>query len=42
MKLIFYDNKDLTGTGLKVVSTDDVPGLTLTAAAYDAIDNDAE
>ena len=31
----------MTGTGLKVVSTD-VPGLTLTAATYDAIDNDAE
>ena len=37
----FFDDKDVAGTGLKVINTD-VPGLTLTAAAYDAIDNDAE
>ena len=37
----FYDDGDIAATGLKVVSTD-VSGLTLTAAAYDAIDNDAE
>ena len=37
----FFIDSDIAGTGLKVVSTD-VPGLTLTAAAYDAIDNDAE
>ncbi|WP_103578743.1 major outer membrane protein [Campylobacter concisus] len=37
----FYDDGDIAGTGLKVANTD-IPGLTLTAAAYDAIDNDAE
>ena len=37
----FFIDSDIAGTGLKVVSTD-VPGLTLTAAAYDAIDNDAD
>lgn len=35
----FYDDGDIAGTGLKVVSTD-VPGLTLTAAAYDALQSD--
>ena len=34
-------DSDIAGTGLKVVSID-VSGFTLTAAAYDAIDNDAE
>ncbi|WP_462103512.1 major outer membrane protein [Campylobacter concisus] len=35
----FYDDGDIAGTGLKVVSTD-VPGLTLTAAAFDALQSD--
>ena len=35
----FYDDGDIAGTGLKVVNTD-VPGLTLTAAAYDALQSD--
>ena len=37
----FFIDSDIAGTGLKVVSID-VSGFTLTAAAYDAIDNDAE
>ncbi len=37
----FYDDGELAGTGLKVVSTD-VPGLTLTAAAYDALASDQD
>ena len=37
----FYDAKDVAGTGIKVINTD-VPGLTLAAAAFDAIDNAAE
>ena len=37
----FYDDGDIAGTGLKVVSTD-VPGLTLTAAAYDALASDQD
>ena len=36
----FYDAKDLAGTGLKVLNTD-VPGLTLTAAAFDAIESES-
>ena len=35
----FYDAKDLVGTGLKVVNTD-VQGLTLAAAAFDAIESE--
>ena len=35
----FYDAKDLAGTGIKVVNTD-VPGLTLAAAAFDAVQSD--
>ena len=37
----FFDDKDIAGTGLKVVNTD-VSGLTLAAAAFDAIDDNAE
>ncbi|WP_103583022.1 porin [Campylobacter concisus] len=37
----FYDDGELAGTGLKVVSTD-IPGLTLTAAAYDALASDQD
>ena len=37
----FYDDGDIAATGLKVVSTD-VPGLTLTAAAYDAIEDNGD
>ena len=37
----FYDAKDVAGTGIKVVNTD-IQGLTLAAAAFDAIDNAAE
>ena len=36
----FYDGKDIAGTGLKVLNTD-VPGLTLTAAAFDAIESES-
>ena len=36
----FYDAKDLVGTGLKVVNTD-VTGLTLAAAAFDAIESES-
>ena len=36
----FYDAKDLAGTGIKVVNTD-VPGLTLAAAAFDAIESES-
>ena len=36
----FYDAKDLVGTGIKVVNTD-VPGLTLAAAAFDAIESES-
>ena len=35
----FFDDKDVAGTGLKVVNTD-VQGLTLAAAAFDAVQND--
>ena len=35
----FFDDKDVAGTGLKVVNTD-VPGLTLAAAAFDAVQGD--
>ena len=35
----FYDNKDIAGTGLKVINTD-VSGLTLAAAAFDALEED--
>ena len=35
----FYDAKDLVGTGIKVVNTD-VTGLTLAAAAFDAIESE--
>ena len=35
----FYDDKDIAGTGIKVVNTD-VSGLTLAAAAFDAVQND--
>ena len=35
----FFDDKDVAGTGLKVINTD-VPGLTLAAAAFDAVQND--
>ncbi|WP_158333635.1 major outer membrane protein [Campylobacter concisus] len=37
----FYDDGDIAATGLKAVSTD-VSGLTLTAAAYDAIENNSD
>ena len=37
----FYDDKDIAGTGIKVVNTD-VPGLTLAAAAFDAVQNDGD
>ena len=36
----FYDAKDLAGTGIKVVNTD-VTGLTLAAAAFDAIESES-
>ncbi len=36
----FYDAKDIAGTGIKVVNTD-VPGLTLAAAAFDAIESES-
>ena len=36
----FYDGKDIAGTGLKVVNTD-VTGLTLAAAAFDAIESES-
>ena len=36
----FYDAKNLAGTGIKVVNTD-VPGLTLAAAAFDAIESES-
>ena len=36
----FYDAKYLAGTGIKVVNTD-VPGLTLAAAAFDAIESES-
>lgn len=35
----FFDDKDVAGTGLKVVNTD-VQGLTLAAAAFDAVQSD--
>ena len=35
----FYDDKDIAGTGIKVINTD-VPGLTLAAAAFDAVQSD--
>ena len=35
----FFDDKDVAGTGLKVINTD-VPGLTLAAAAFDALQSD--
>ena len=35
----FFDDKDVAGTGLKVVNTD-VSGLTLAAAAFDAVQGD--
>ena len=35
----FFDDKDVAGTGIKVVNTD-VQGLTLAAAAFDAVQND--
>ena len=35
----FFDDKDVAGTGLKVINTD-VPGLTLAAAAFDAVQGD--
>nr|WP_315518308.1 major outer membrane protein [uncultured Campylobacter sp.] len=35
----FFDDKDVAGTGLKVINTD-VPGLTLTASAFDAVQSD--
>ena len=35
----FYDDKDIAGTGLKVVNTD-IQGLSLTAAAFDAVQTD--
>ena len=35
----FFDDKDVAGTGLKVINTD-VPGLTLAAAAFDAVQSD--
>jgi major outer membrane protein len=35
----FYDAKDLAGTGIKVINTD-VPGLTLAAAAFDALESE--
>ena len=37
----FYDDKDIAGTGIKVVNTD-VSGLTLAAAAFDAVQNDGD
>jgi len=37
----FYDDGDIAATGLKVVSTD-VAGLSLTAAAYDAIEDNTD
>ena len=36
----FFDDKDVAGTGLKVINTD-VPGLTLAAAAFDAIESES-
>ena len=36
----FFDDKDVAGTGLKVINTD-VPGLTLAAAAFDAVQSDS-
>ena len=35
----FFDDKDVAGTGLKVINTD-VPGLALAAAAFDAVQSD--
>lgn len=35
----FFDDKDVAGTGLKVINTD-VSGLTLAAAAFDAVQSD--
>ena len=35
----FYDNKDIAGTGIKVINTD-ISGLTLAAAAFDALEED--
>ena len=35
----FFDDGDISGTGVKILNTD-VPGLTLTAAAYDALEYD--
>ena len=35
----FYDGKDIAGTGIKVVNTD-ISGLTLTALALDALENE--
>ena len=35
----FFDDKDVAGTGLKVINTD-VPGLTLAAATFDAVQSD--
>ena len=35
----FFDDKDVAGTGLKVINTD-VQGLTLAAAAFDAVQTD--
>ena len=35
----FFDDKDVAGTGLKVINTD-VTGLTLAAAAFDAVQSD--
>ena len=35
----FFDDKDVAGTGIKVINTD-VPGLTLAAAAFDAVQSD--
>lgn len=35
----FFDDKDVAGTGLKVINTD-VPGLTLAVAAFDAVQSD--
>ena len=35
----FFDDKDVAGTGLKVINTD-IPGLTLAAAAFDAVQSD--
>ena len=36
----FYDNKDIAGTGIKVINTD-ISGLTLAAAAFDAIESES-